>query len=381
MDTVQTPHCSKRNAEDIAEDNGPKRLKPDPDSVEVRQNGHMPRPARLTVNAEHLQMPISEEQLLELLHYSALGKAPGQLRRPSWYGLRRQKRLKAVCVVVVDHVSQRNFYEHYLSLPNLRTKYNTRVTLNCSSTNLVSEIFSSEVPAVYNPPLKKQKSPHLHTSLSCHPVIREFGTERRGLTAYLLSSAEMSKRNFPLIGSPGCEDFVSTDSDPEVTDSSPLFGLDCEMCLTDKGSELTRVSLVDSSGACVLDELVKPQNKIRSYLTQFSGVTLQMLKPVQTTLSQVQARLKSLLPRDAVLVGHSLENDLRALKMVHPHVIDTSLLYRREFGQRFKLKVLAQTLLQKQIQTEDMRGHDPCEDAAAALELAQYFISNGPLKV
>lgn len=32
-------------------------------------------------------------------------------------------------------------------------------------------------------------------------------------------------------------------------------------------------------------------------------------------------------------------------QLVHRHVIDTSLLYRREFGQRFKLKVLAETVL------------------------------------
>ncbi|XP_055014697.1 RNA exonuclease 5 [Boleophthalmus pectinirostris] len=381
MDALPAPRCSKRKAEDKAEDNGPKRPMPSPDSGEVRQYGLTPRPPRISVNEEHLQRPISEEQLMELLHYSALGRATGHSRRLSWCSLRRQKRLKAVCVAVVDHVNQRDFYEHYLSLPHLRTKYSTRVTLSSSSTNLVSEIFSSEVHMVHPPSPKKQESPHSHKGLRSHPVIFKFGTERRGLTAYLLSEEERKKRHYPVIGCPGCEDFVSTDCDAEVTDSSPLFGLDCEMCLTDQGSELTRVSLVDSSGTCVLDELVKPRNKIRNYLTQFSGVTQQMLKPVETTLSQVQSRLKSLLPRDAVLVGHSLENDLRALKMVHPHVIDTSLLYRRHLGQRFKLKVLAETLLQKQIQTEDRRGHDPCEDASAALELAQYFISKGPLKI
>uniref|UniRef100_A0A4W5LV71 Exonuclease domain-containing protein n=2 Tax=Salmonidae TaxID=8015 RepID=A0A4W5LV71_9TELE len=70
-----------------------------------------------------------------------------------------------------------------------------------------------------------------------------------------------------------------------------------------------------------------------------------MLQPITTTLREVQSKLKKVLPRDAVLVGHSLDNDLRALNLIHPHVIDTSLLYRREFGQRFKLKVLAETVL------------------------------------
>lgn len=36
---------------------------------------------------------------------------------------------------------------------------------------------------------------------------------------------------------------------------------------------------------------------------------------------------------------------LSSLQLIHQHVIDTSLLYRREFGQRFKLKVLAEAVL------------------------------------
>ena len=43
----------------------------------------------------------------------------------------------------------------------------------------------------------------------------------------------------------------------------------CFQCLTEKGYELTRVSLVDSDGNCVLDDLVKPENRILNYLTQY----------------------------------------------------------------------------------------------------------------
>ncbi|MEQ2211872.1 RNA exonuclease 5 [Xenoophorus captivus] len=70
-----------------------------------------------------------------------------------------------------------------------------------------------------------------------------------------------------------------------------------------------------------------------------------MLRPITTTLRDVQAKIRMLLPDNAVLVGHSLNNDLVALKLIHQHVIDTSLLYRREFGQKFKLKVLAEAVL------------------------------------
>uniref|UniRef100_A0A8C6TB75 RNA exonuclease 5 n=1 Tax=Neogobius melanostomus TaxID=47308 RepID=A0A8C6TB75_9GOBI len=385
METTMTPCSSRKRKACVDDDAGSKRLKPDSESGQTTENGRLPRSPRITVSPEHIPRAVAEEELLELLHYSAVDKARGRVCRPSWCRLHKQRLVRAVTVAVVDHVSQSDFYEHFLSMPNLRNKYSTRVTLAASSTNLLSEIFRSRVSITHTPPApsrpEKRDAPQLHKVLRNHPVLRKFGTECRGLTAYLLSAEEMSRKNFPFTGRPGCEDYVRTNSDAMVTDSSPLFGLDCEMCITDEGSELTRVSLVDSTGTCVLDQLVKPHNKIRNYLTQFSGVTRQLLKPVKTTLSEVQAKVMSLLPQDAVLVGHSLENDLRALKMIHPHVIDTSLLYRRELGHRFKLKVLTETLLRRQIQTEDRRGHDPSEDAAAALELAQYFITNGPLKV
>lgn len=40
-----------------------------------------------------------------------------------------------------------------------------------------------------------------------------------------------------------------------------------------------------------------------------------MLLPVKTRLSDIQTRLKKILPHDAVLVGHSLNSDLQALEV------------------------------------------------------------------
>uniref|UniRef100_A0A8D3BS29 RNA exonuclease 5 n=1 Tax=Scophthalmus maximus TaxID=52904 RepID=A0A8D3BS29_SCOMX len=256
-----------------------------------------------------------------------------------------------------------------------------RVTFTPSPDNVASEIFSSEVPKSDSLSQLHKENSELPKALKYHPVITKFGTQRRGLTAYLLTQEEMVGSHYPVKGLPGFEEFASTESVDSVTDSSPLYGLDCEMCLTEKGNELTRVSLVDSDGNCVLDDLVKPETRILNYLTKFSGITAGMLGPITTTLADVQAKLKALLPRDAVLVGHSLNSDLKALKLIHRLVIDTSLLYRKEFGQRFKLKILAEMILRRQIQTEEVMGHNPIEDAVAALELAQYFIRTGPRQV
>ena len=51
-----------------------------------------------------------------------------------------------------------------------------------------------------------------------------------------------------------------------------------------------------------------------------------------------------ILHSEVILVGHSLENDLIALKLVHTKVIDTSILYPNQRGSNFKnaLKFLSQ---------------------------------------
>ncbi|CAN9510580.1 unnamed protein product [Ophioblennius macclurei] len=356
-----------------------KRLKTEQTGDEELQRGRASGPPRVSVLLDRLQQPITLRELAELLHYAALGKTGG-IKQPSWCRLHHQKKVHRVNVTILEGLTQSHFYKYYLTLRNLRANYSTRVTFMPSLDNIASGIFRSEVPKVDCRPVPSPYSA-LQKVLYTHPVIRTFGKQKRGLTAYVLSKEEMIKKRYPVKGMVGFEEFVCTDSSESVTDHSPLFGVDCEMCLTMKGYELARVSLVDSGGTCLLDELVKPQNDVVNYLTQFSGVTADMLRPVRTTLRDVQARLRALLPSDAVLVGHSIDNDLSALKIIHPHVIDTSLLYKREFGQKFKLKVLAETVLKREIQTEEREGHDPAEDALAALELAQYFIRMGPAQV
>uniref|UniRef100_A0A8C6K6Q4 Exonuclease domain-containing protein n=1 Tax=Nothobranchius furzeri TaxID=105023 RepID=A0A8C6K6Q4_NOTFU len=372
---AETCNPKKRKTEASTEHNSMKRSKTEEGCDEELLNRPSGSP-RLSVQLDRLQQPVSLLELTELLHFAALGTAGG-LKQPSWCHLHHQKKVKGVNVVILEGLSQSHFYKNYLTMEHLRTNYTTRVTFTPSPISVASGIFSSDVPKLDRPPVPKSDD-KLHKAVKHHPIIKKYGTQKRGVTAYVLTQEEMIKNHFPVRG---FEDFSCTKNNVRVTDDSPLYGLDCEMCLTEKGHELTRVSLVDSDGNCVLDELVKPQSRVLNYLTKFSGITAAMLQPITTTLRVVQAKLRMLLPGDAVLVGHSLNNDLIALKLIHQHVIDTSLLYKKELGQKFKLKVLAEMVLKRQIQTDENNGHNPTEDAAAALELAQYFIKTGPHQV
>ena len=166
-----------------------------------------------------------------------------------------------------------------------------------------------------------------------------------------------------------------------------IYGLDCEMVKTEFGAELARVTLVRADSICnskpepetsfvtILDEFVKPYNPVLDYLEEYSGINAKILNPVTTRLEQIQLALLLILKPTDLLIGHSLENDLKVLKFIHPCVLDTAVLFS-SYGRKHSLRHLASVLLKKDIQqnvlneTNEKQGHCSEEDAITAMELA-----------
>jgi len=165
-----------------------------------------------------------------------------------------------------------------------------------------------------------------------------------------------------------------------------IYAIDCEMCYTTNGMEIARLSVVGIDGRPIYDSLIQPETPIIDYNTRFSGLTERDFRrgekdkalntsssaiaigPPVKSLREVQNDLMGFISASTIIVGHGLENDFRALMLVHSLVVDTSTLYPHFFGLPYRrsLKSLAKSYLKRDIQTGT---HDSLEDARASLEL------------
>ncbi|CAD7687705.1 unnamed protein product [Nyctereutes procyonoides] len=169
--------------------------------------------------------------------------------------------------------------------------------------------------------------------------------------------------------------FVKTFVKSSPPDGNPgVFAVNCEVCYTAKGLELTQVTVVDPSLQVVYDTFVKPDDEVIDYNTRLSGVVEDDLKNTKTSIRDVQAILLNLFSADTVLIGHSFEHSLYALKLIHSSVVDTTILFPHRLGLPHKrsLKSLVADYLQRIIQDDD--HNNSSENATACMELVLWKV-------
>lgn len=106
-----------------------------------------------------------------------------------------------------------------------------------------------------------------------------------------------------------------------------FVALDCELVYTTAGMSLARVTVLSGSGSVLLDEHVRPPTgvAILDLNTRFSGVQDEDLDKAILDVAGVQRALAQFVDGETIFVGHGLENDLKALRLVHTRIIDTAI--------------------------------------------------------
>ncbi|KAH8314968.1 hypothetical protein KR074_005935 [Drosophila pseudoananassae] len=178
-------------------------------------------------------------------------------------------------------------------------------------------------------------------------------------------------------------DFVRTQPRRRIAQDDHLpavYALDCEMSYTGRGLDVTKVSLVALNGQLVYEHFVRPDCDIIDYNTRYSGITERDLRTGggAKSLADVQRDLLELISADTILIGHGLDNDLRALRIVHNTLIDTSISFPHcsGFPYRRALRHLTKVHLKREIQSGDgTTGHSSFEDSRACMELMLWRIN------
>ncbi|RMZ70712.1 hypothetical protein GMOD_00000843 [Pyrenophora seminiperda CCB06] len=189
--------------------------------------------------------------------------------------------------------------------------------------------------------------------------------------------------------------FIQTPENGTVAENTAVC-FDCEMGYTTNGLEMLRLTVISwPQHKPLVDVLVRPLGHLLDVNTRFSGITLDQFinakpysaenaKPVRKDLRIVESPyaardlfLAHVSPQTPVL-GHALENDLNTIRLIHPHIIDTVLLFPTRQGLPFRhgLRKLAQVHLDEDIQQGGAAGHDSYEDARTTGELVRLKIKD-----
>ena len=166
--------------------------------------------------------------------------------------------------------------------------------------------------------------------------------------------------------------------------------LDCEMVgvgeVGENESELARLSAVDYfSGETLIDRFIHPADTVRDWRTRYSGVSARIFAQAKATgeifcgWEAARAALFEFVDADTILIGHTLVQDLKVLRLKHERIIDISILLRKASFERAPgtgLKSATKAFLGKDIQNRGPDGHDSLEDALSTRDVLMFCMAS-----
>lgn len=234
----------------------------------------------------------------------------------------------------------------------------------------------------------------------CNNVVGSPGCTDTDFHVFKTSSPARLAAILPFITTPGNDSPARDKHGREVN----AVTFDCEMGYTTQGLELIRLTAVSwPMGEDLVDVLVRPLGIIIDLNSRFSGVWPETFsnaipysqyqdsknegitangETAASSLSIVESPQKarellcSFLTPKTPLIGHAIDNDLNSVRLCHPSIVDTVLLFPHPRGMplRFALRTLSSNYLGRNIQTGGDRGHDSLEDAQATGDLVRFKI-------
>ncbi|KAF2126865.1 hypothetical protein P153DRAFT_71842 [Dothidotthia symphoricarpi CBS 119687] len=235
------------------------------------------------------------------------------------------------------------------------------------------------------PKKSKNAAPEPTRLTCCNEPLGSPGCTTHETHVYNIKDAKRLSLMMPFIQTP--------ENDKAPPDTAVCF--DCEMGYTTNGLELLRLTVISwPTHKALVDVLVRPLGHLLDVNTRFSGVSAEQFvnakpydsanpKPVRNDLRIVESPyvardlfLSHVSPTTPVL-GHALENDLNTIRLIHPTIVDTVLLYphRQGLPMRHGLRFLAKSNLGIEIQQGGAAGHDSFEDARTTGELIRHKIA------
>ncbi|RDW93757.1 uncharacterized protein DSM5745_01079 [Aspergillus mulundensis] len=185
---------------------------------------------------------------------------------------------------------------------------------------------------------------------------------------------------------------------PKFLDTKPYgirkaIALDCEMVgVEGHQDQLAFLSAVDFfTGEVLINNYVQPTKRVIDWRTRVSGVTSAAMSAAVRSgqalfgWQAAQHALWRYADADTVLVGHSLDNDLKVLRIIHPTVVDSAILSAEPvfnpepnapIRRIWALKKVAKIFLGRDIQTGGKKGHNCLEDAYAARDVVIWCLLN-----
>ncbi|KAF3009773.1 RNA exonuclease 3 [Curvularia kusanoi] len=235
------------------------------------------------------------------------------------------------------------------------------------------------------PKRTKNAGPEPTTYSCCNEPVGSPGCTTYDTHVYKISGSKRLSLVMPFVETP----------ENSLAPANTAVCFDCEMGYTTHGLELMRLTVISwPQHKPLVDVLVRPIGHVLDVNTRFSGITKEQFlnakpydpanpKPKRHDLRIVESPYVA---RDLFLahittttpvLGHALENDLNTLRVIHPNIIDTVLLFphKRGLPLRLGLRALAKEKLDIDIQQAGAAGHDSYEDARTTGELVRFKVA------